>query len=59
MKTSKWKSRHSSRVACTLVNAYAPTAGGKWKAVTSALRHDFGQGTIATMVDGIKTLAML
>ena len=42
-----------------LVDAYAATPGGKSKAVTSVLWNAFGDGTIATLCDGTKTLAAL
>jgi hypothetical protein len=42
-----------------LVDAYAETKGGKSKAVTSVLWDQFGDGTIATLCDGAKTLAMI
>jgi hypothetical protein len=41
------------------VDAYAQTKGGKSKAVTSVLWNQFGDGTIATLCDGAKTLAMI
>jgi hypothetical protein len=42
-----------------LVDTYADTKGGKSKAVTSILFEKFGDGTIATLCDGTKTLAMI
>lgn len=42
-----------------LVKAYAATDGGKSKAVTSELWTKFGKGTVATMCDGVMTLAMI